>query len=125
MNKSDKWIIILFGISLLINILVFVAGLIKHKVALYFSVVNALTGLAIIVYWIQKEMSVTQHFIETREVMVLSAEALVIAISIYALSMASISNWVKITQYVVFSIHFICLVLFFLFMLTFKFNKLI
>ncbi|MGN6531553.1 MAG: hypothetical protein ACTHK0_07355 [Ginsengibacter sp.] len=125
MNKSDKCIIIAFALSILINIIVFVAGLIKHKVALYFSVINALTGLAIIVYWLQREMSVTQHFIEAREVMVLLAEALVIAISIYAISTASFTSWVKITQYIIFGIHFICLIFFLIFMLTFKFNKLI
>ncbi len=125
MSKTDKWVIIILVICILINISVWVAGLIKHKLVLYFSFLNGLTGLILITYWTAREIKITQHFIETREIAVLSFEALVIAISVYAISSASLNNWIKITQYTVFAVHFACLVLFLIFMLTFKMDRLI
>ena len=125
MDKSDKWIIIILAIWILINTALWVAGLIRHKTAQYFSVVNALTALILIVYWIQHEIRITQHLIEMREVAVLSFEALVIAISVYAISSVTIPHSIKIIQYIIFALHFTFLILFLIFMLTFKMGRLI
>lgn len=125
MSKADKWMIIILAFGILINISVWIAGLIKHKLILCFSFLNALTGLIVITYWIAREIKITQHFIETREVVVLSFEALVIAVSVYAILSASLNNWIKITHYTVFAIHFACLAFFLIFMLTFKMDRLI
>lgn len=125
MSKTDKWMNIILIACIAIYISVWIAGLVKHELVIYSSFLNALTGLLLITYWIQNEKRITQHFIETREIVVLSIEALIVAISVYSISSASLSYWVKITQHIIFGIHFACLVLFLIFMLTFKMNRLI
>ncbi|MGH2564909.1 MAG: hypothetical protein ACRDE5_10365 [Ginsengibacter sp.] len=124
MNK-DKCVIIILAITILINISVWIAGLIKHKLVPWFSYLNVLTGFIVITYWIAREIKITQHFIENGEIAVLSFEVLVIAVSVYTISSASLNNWLKITQYIVFALHFTCLILFLVFILTFKLDKLI
>ena len=125
MSKADKWMIIILAVGILINISTWIAGLIKHKLVLYFSFLNAFTGFVLITYWIVRELKITQHFIEGREIAVLSFEALVIAVSVYAMSSASLSSWIKNVQYTIFALHLACLVLFLVFMLTFKLDRLI
>jgi len=124
MNKPDSWVIIFLISVILIYISVWIIGVIKHKAAFYFSFLNGLTALMLIAYWVLREIRVTQHFIETREIVVLSIEALIIAISVYSILSAFLNSWIKVAQYCIFGVHFLCLVLFLIFMLTFKMDRL-
>jgi hypothetical protein len=124
MNKSDSWVIIFLTSVILIYISVWITGFVKHKPAFYFSFLNGLTALTLIAYWVLREIRITQHFIETREIVVLSIEALIIAISVYSILSAFLNSWIKVAQYCIFGVHFLCLVLFLIFMLTFKMDRL-
>jgi hypothetical protein len=125
MSKTDSWVNIILITVIAAYIIVWIAGLVTHKLVNYFSMINAVTALAILIYWIQKQLHITQHYVETREIIFLGVEALFAGISIYTLFSSLITHWLKVAQYIIFSLHLIVLVLFLIFMLTFKMKKLI
>lgn len=124
MSNVDQLINIIVISSIAAFIAVWIAGAVKRKLLFYFSVLNAVSGLAIIAYWIQNELRITQHTIETREIAVLTLEALFVAVSIYSISAIRFQYTLKIIQYIIFGLHFSSLILFLIFMLTFKINRL-
>jgi hypothetical protein len=124
MGNSDKQVIVIISLIIVAYILTWITGVLKHQVAYYFSFLNAATALGLIVYWVQKQLSITQHFFEGREIAVLCLEGLVAGIAVYCILTRPGMQWVKVIQYIAFGLHFTVLVLFLVFMLTFKMNKL-
>ena len=125
MSKTDSWVNVIVIAVIAVYIIAWILGLVTHKLVNYFSVINAATALAILIYWTQKQVHITQHYLETREIIFLGIEALFAGISVYAIFTSIIDHWLKITQYIIFSLHLIALILFLIFMLTFKLKRLI
>jgi hypothetical protein len=123
--SNDFWVNTILIIFILLHILVLITVLIFHKFLWYVSVLNAISGLIVIIYWVQNQLRITQHIYETGEMAFLGFEMVVVAVSIYSILSSHAGYWLKFTQYLFFSIHFICLVLLLLFMLFFKMDKLI
>jgi hypothetical protein len=73
---------------------------------------------------VQKQIRITQHIFEGREIAVLCLECLIAGFSIYCIVARPEGYWVKVIQYTAFGLHFTALVLFGVFLLTFKMNKL-
>ena len=124
MNPSDYWIKAVLLLSILVYAIALAGGLISHKLLQYVLIINAFTGLIVILYWVQKQLRITQHIFEAREMIFLGFEAVIVAVAIYSLSSSHVSHWLRVVQYVVFFIQFIFLVMLFLFFLFFKMNKL-
>ena len=124
MGNSDKQVILIISLLIVAYILTWITGFMKHQLAYCFSFVNAATALGLIVYWAQKQFRITQPIFEGREIAVLCLEGLVAGIAVYYILVRPGVQWVKVVQYVVFGLHFTALVLFLVFMLTFKMNKL-
>lgn len=125
MSKSDYWVNVILIFFILLHIIVLISGLVTHKLLTYISVLNTISGLIVIIYWIQKQLRITQHIYEAREMIFLGFETVLVAVSIYSIvSNFQINYWVRVVQYVFFSIQFLCLVLLLLFMLFFKMNRL-
>ena len=125
MSKTDSWVNIILITVIATYIIVWIMGLVNHKLVHYFSMVNTVTALAILTYLIQKQLHITQHYIEISEVIFLGVEALFAGISIYTLFSALVNHWLKVAQCIIFSLHLIAAILFLIFMLTFKMKKLI
>lgn len=81
--------------------------------------------MLVLFYWIQKQLRITKHLFNTNEIFVACFEITFIASAIYFLVSKKVSNWVVIMQYVFFGIYLLALVLFFVFMLTFKMKRMI
>jgi hypothetical protein len=124
MGNSDKQVILIISLIIVAYVLTWITGFLKHQLAYYFSFLNAATALALIVYWVQKQLRITQHFFEGREIAVLCLEGLAAGIAVYYILMRPGVQWIKMVQYIAFGLHFTALVLFLVFMLTFKMNKL-
>jgi hypothetical protein len=124
MNKSDQWVVINVVAMLLLYIAVWLIGYRTHKLNLFTAAVNLLTGSFIIIYWVVKQLRITQHHFELREFMALGLEAILIGCAIYTIIAGQKINWLKVTQYVFFGIHFTILIAALIFLLTFKMNKL-
>lgn len=124
MSKPDKQV----GVVLIILILaygsVLIAGSVSHRLSFLTSLVNLFTGLSVIIYWLQKQIKIKQHRIESREIIVLIIEMLLIVSAAYIMITQQWHHWLRMVQYVFFGIHLIILLFFLVFILTFKIKKL-
>ena len=125
MSKSDKLVNIVLVIFILIHIAVWIMGSTRHKLINYISFLNAIAGLMMIGYWIQGEMRIVQHYVEMREIIFLGLEGLFVTLSVYSILTGSPVYWLRVVQYSIFGLHLAALLLFLVFMLTFKINRLI
>jgi hypothetical protein len=125
MSRSNNWVNIILAASILVYLSVWLLGIYKHRVLIYLSVLNAVGALALIVCWVQNEVWSTKQNIEGRERAFVCVELIVIILSICTLLSSRVYSWLKITQYIIFALHLTGLLLFFIFMLTFKMNRLI
>lgn len=125
MSKSDFWVNAILIFFILLHIIILIAGIITHKLLTYVSFLNVATGLILIIYWIQKQLRITQHIYETRELIFLGFEALIVAVSVYSIVLHfHTDRWLRVTQYLFYSVQFVCLLLLLLFMFFFKMNRL-
>ncbi len=109
--------IVIFALALLNSLL--------NSHSLFFILLlNSVAALSILLYWTIKQLSITQHYFEVREVVVIFIEVLILCFSLYGLFGKTLTKWPKILTYGIFGTHFIVLVLFLLFVLTFKMKKL-
>jgi hypothetical protein len=125
MNKSDQWVNVMLAILILIHFSILIIGLIIHKLPVLIPLLNIAVAFSIIVYWIQKQLRIEQHFIDVKEMIVLGMEAVVIATAVYFTNTAQRDQSLKVMQYIIFGVHLTCLVLFIVFMLTFKMKRLL
>jgi len=115
-------------ILIVLNVIYFsvlMVGIKTNRTGFYLSTLNMVAGVLILIYWVQKQLLITQHLFGITEILALVFEMIVIASAIYFLVSKKAGNWVVILQYVFFGIHLLVLVLFFVFMLTFKMKRLI
>lgn len=125
MSKTDQQANCILGTLILIYLSVLVISITGNKREWLITLLNLLSALSIIIYWAWKQMRIKQHFFELREIIVLCFELSIASIAAYLLISGSHPNTVTILQYIFFGIHFLSLVLFFIFMLTFKMKRLI
>ncbi len=125
MSKSDQWINITVVVFILLHLSIWVVGLLTNKLSYLTACLNLVAGISIIVYWVQKQLRIDQHYIELREIIVLCFELLVVGCTLYSFITRQWDNGIRIAQYIFFGIHLAALLLFLIFMLTFKMNKLI
>ena len=124
MSKSDQWINLAVFFLIIIHLSVWIIGYKTHKLCSLITWLNLVVGSSVFFYWIQHEISITQHIFEVREMLVLSLEVILIGCALYSLVTHQWNAWLKIIQYIFFGIHLIILIIFLIFMLTFKMNKL-
>lgn len=125
MSKSDQWIIITVVVFILIHLSIWVVGFLTNKLSYLTADLNLVAGLSIIVYGVQKQLRIEQHYVELREIIVLCFELLVIGCTVYSFISRQWDNGIRIAQYIFFGIHLAALLLVLIFMLTFKMNRLI
>ncbi len=125
MSITDKWITIIVVAIIAIYTGVLIAGLAAHKLLSLISLVNLVTAMGILVYWLLHQIRISQHVIDLPEIVVLCIEAGVITCAALALKGGQYEGLLKIVQYLVFGIHLSALICFLLFMLFFKMNRMV
>jgi len=123
MSKSDQWISVIIGITILINLSVLTLVLVYHKTS-WLTLLNGVSALSVLIYWIQKQFRISFHISDPMEIAVLCFEIAVIGVGVYSIVSKQNLNWINIIQKIVFGIHLSALILFLVFMLTFKITKL-
>jgi len=111
-------------VLIIIHFSVLAVGIKANRTGFYLSMSNLVAGLSVLIYWIQKQLRITQHLFGIIEILMLVFEIIVIASAIYFLVSKKVINSVVIMQYVFFGIHLLALVLLLVFMLTFKMKRL-
>ncbi len=124
MSISDQWIKIIITGLIILYLCVLVTGYFTHKFAYFTSFLNAATGASILIYWITRQMQIEQHIIEAKEVLILLFEVIVIACAVFYIIGGQKNIGLKVLQYVFYGTHLIAMILFFIFMVTFKINRL-
>jgi hypothetical protein len=125
MGKSDQWVLITVGFLILLHVSILAIGYFAGKLAYLAAIVNLAAGVSIILYWAIRQMQIEQHTVQTREMVVLLGEVLVISFAAFYIFSNQSGNWLKIVEYTFFGIHLFVLILGLIFMLTFKINRLI
>jgi len=124
-NNIDRRVNAILIFSLCLYAAVLITGLVMHQLYLYIFITNAVAGLLLMGYWIWNKLRPPKRSkTERREIIIFSAEGLFVAIALYALFSGSLNDWLIITQYIIFALHAVVLILFLIFMLTFKIKKL-
>lgn len=124
MSKSDQWINIILVVIILVYLSILTVALVYHKIS-WLTQLNIVSALSVIFYWIQKQFRISQHTIDPLEIAVLCFEVAVIGVAVYSILNKQSVNWLIIIQKIVFGIHLSAMILFLVFMLTFKINRLI
>ena len=74
MSKSDQWASIAVVIFILVHLVILITGWIAGQTSLLIASANLIVGLGIVIYWLQHQLHIRQHTVETREIIVLSIE---------------------------------------------------
>lgn len=123
-NKSDRSIISLLILFNILQISLLLTGIFLGNFSIIASVVNMLTGLSVIVYWLIKQFRIVRHYFETREVLVLVFELIIVVFAVFHLLTTNGYPWLIIMQGIIFCVHLVVSVFMLVFMLTFKMRKL-
>ncbi|MEO7309285.1 MAG: hypothetical protein ABIX01_02725 [Chitinophagaceae bacterium] len=124
MPTQTETAVMVLVLLIIIQLALFIIGKKFGKLATVVSILNILVAVAIVAYWLLKYFQATMHYVELREVVVLGVEIMLLASASYSLMVQHSNQAVKVTQYVFFGIHFLCSILFLIFMLTFRITKL-
>ncbi len=122
-NLDDRTVKSITIAAICLYAAVLIAGFATHHLLLCVSIINGVAGLLIIRYWIWDKLRPLKLLTEAREQVVLLIESIIVAFVVYAISSKSLANWLAILQYIIFAIHSMLLILFLIFMLTFKMKK--
>ncbi len=125
MSTTDKWITITIVAIIAIYLGVLIFGFASHKLLSLISLVNLVTAISIVVYWLQQQVRISQHVTDLPEIAVLCLEVGVIGCAAFAMKNIQYKSWLTIIQYLVFGIHTLALICFLLFMLFFKMNRMV
>ena len=123
-KPGDRQVVIIIIVFLFLYAAVLITGVAMHQLLLHVAVMNTIAGSLIISYWFWDKLRPLQRMTEQREIIVLSIEGLFAAVSLYAVITNGLSYWLTVVQYIIFTLHAVLLLLFLVFMLTFKIKKL-
>jgi peptidoglycan biosynthesis protein MviN/MurJ (putative lipid II flippase) len=124
MAATDQQVKTVLVVMITFHCVLFLLYLLDHHRIIYLAVINGATALTLLIYWLNKQMRTTQRSTEGREIIVLSAELLILLSAIAAITFGQLVGWLHIMQSIVFFIHFVILVLAAIFMWTWKMKKL-
>ncbi|SHH91308.1 hypothetical protein SAMN04488109_6044 [Chryseolinea serpens] len=122
MSTTDKQVCAAVAMVVLIHAIVLIVGLASSSFGIIVYL-NLAVSVSLLLYWTQKQIRIQQHIMEFREMLVVVFEALVAGCSVYALIEAPV-GWLWVAHVVISGIHFLAILVFFIFMLTFKIKKL-
>jgi hypothetical protein len=123
MSKTDQLVSVILVIVILLYLSVFTIAIVYRKIS-FLSLLNLISALSVLIYWIQKQFRISFHIADPTEIAVLCFEIAVIGVGIYSIVSKQNLNWISTIQKIVFGIHLSALILFLVFMLTFKITKL-
>jgi hypothetical protein len=125
MFRNNKAIIIIAIVIPFVFLAILVWGILQHQLVNDLSLLNIITSILILFYWLYRQSKITIHLFELREMIALSVESIFLGTSIYQVATGEAGGWLKIATYIIFGIHMAVSFLFLLYTLTFKIKKLI
>jgi hypothetical protein len=124
MKISDKQVKAVVVCCILVYLLtLFASEFILHTL-FYLLFLNALSSALMIFYWVIRQLKITSHHFEMREMVVLALEFVAFIFSIYTMFTHPLTTTFIIVSYAIFTIHLLALLGFMIFVMTFKITKL-
>lgn len=124
MGKSDQGVVIIMLLLVLLYLAIWAMGYFMQKLPLFIATLNIVAALAVVGYWVIRQLQIEQHYFDVREMIVLGIEIIICIAAIYSIASGNKYKWIIITQYAVFGLHLMALVIAVIFMFTFKITKL-
>ncbi len=122
---TDQWVKITLVLVIIIYLAAWIIGYAAGNLLMLTSFLNLAMGLAVMGYNIVRKLQFSQQSIEGSEVIFFAFEILVIGCALYCIVTRSNHLLPKVIQYLFYGMHLSALILFLIFMLTFRINKLI
>jgi len=122
MSTSDKQLSVVVALVVLLHAAIFITELVSSSLGAIVYL-NLTVSMSLLLYWTQKQLRIQQHSIELREVVVLVFETAVAGCSVYTL-IEEPARWLRVTHVVISGVHFLAVLAFFIFMLTFRMKRL-
>lgn len=123
MTLSNKRIITIVISCIVIYLLALITYLLNLSQLIFILILNFASSFSILLFWIIKQSRIKKHYYETRELIVLSFEVIILLVSSCAILTNIIPGWLQIIEFVFYGFHLIALIIFLVFALTFKINK--
>ena len=124
MGKSDQGVVIIMLLLVVLYLVIWAMGYFAQKLPLFIATLNIFTALAVVGYWAIRQLQIQQYYFDVREMTVLGIEIIICIAAIYSIASGNKYKWIITTQYVVFGLHLLVLVIAVVFMFTFKMTKL-
>ncbi|MFT6966585.1 MAG: hypothetical protein ACJAT1_001805 [Marivirga sp.] len=120
MNKIH----IILAIVIIFHLVALIVGYKIQKTTLLISYLNVIAVIGVLVYWINKNLTIQQHYFELREAFALCLEACVLIFALYFIIGFQNTVYIKSVNYVAFGLHLLIAIGLLLFISLFKFNRL-
>jgi hypothetical protein len=124
MTLSNRQFITITICSVLLYTLAMVMAILNYQQINVIPILNALASLIILTYWLNKQVRITTHYFEFREMIALGVEVLIFGISFVTILYYSSMKLLEVIGYFFFGLHFVAIILLLIFSLTFKIKKL-
>ena len=124
MGKSDQGVVIIMLLLVLLYLAIWAMGYFTQKLPLFIATLNIVAAIAVVGYWVIRQLQIEQHYFDVREMIVLGIEIIICIAAIYSIASGNKYKWIIILQYAVFGLHLLALVIAVIFMFTFKITKL-
>ena len=124
MGKSDQGVVIIMLLLVLLYLAIWAMGYFTQKLPLFIATLNIVAAIAVVGYWVIRQLQIEQHYFDVREMIVLGIEIIICIAAIYLIASGNKYKWIIILQYGVFGLHLLALVIAVIFMFTFKITKL-
>ena len=120
-NRGVKW-----GVAVLLFIYaaIYLIGRMQGHSLPYLCLLNAVSSLLAIVFFVWDKLRPLQRMPESREIIFLLVEGLFAAGALWALTISPVNAWLAGMQYLIFTLHSIVLLLLLIFVCTFRIKKL-
>ena len=124
MGKSDQGVVIIMLLLVVLYLVTWVMGYFAQKLPLFIATLNIVAAFAVVGYWAIRQWQIQQHYFDVREMTILGIEIIIFIAAIYLIASGNKYKWIITTQYAVFGLHLVALVIAVIFMFTFKMTKL-
>jgi len=122
MSTSDKQLSVVVALVALLHAAILIMELVSSGLGVV-AYLNLTASVSLLLYWAQKQIRIQQRLLELREVVVLAFETAVAGCSVYTLIEGPV-KWLWVTHVVISGVHFLAVLAFFIFMLTFRMKRL-
>ncbi|MFT4847534.1 MAG: hypothetical protein ACI83B_000053 [Sediminicola sp.] len=121
---NDTTVNLAIVIILICHLVCITIGYKMEKTTLFISYLNAIVVIGILIFWVNKNLYIQEHYFEFRESCALCLEACILTFALYSIIGFHNNTYVKVINYIGFGLHLLATTGMLIFMTVFKMNRL-